>query len=108
MVTGADLLAALKVASLRTVEVACQTVRVRGRTGAERKLLQDRAKSGDPVLPHELVGLAAVNPDGGQLFTAEEAAQLADVDGAAVEKIAEAILRASALLPEAEGAAAKN
>ena len=108
MVTGADLLAALKVASLRTVEVAGELVHVRGLTGAERKQLQDRAKSGDPVQPFELVGLAAVQPDGSPLFTSEQVAALANVDGVAVEKIAEAILRASALLPGSEGDAAKN
>jgi len=108
MVTGADLLAALKVASLRSVEVAGRLVHVRGLTGAERKLLQDRAKAGEPVQPFELVGLAAIQPSGERLFTTEEAAELANVDGALVEKLAEAILDASGLLPKSEDDAAKN
>lgn len=108
MTVAADLLAALRVASLKSVDVAGQQVLVRGLTGAERKLIQDRAKAGDPVQAWELVGYAAVQPGGERLFTPEQVADLADVDGALVEKIATAILEASGLLPKSEDDAAKN
>ena len=103
-----DLLKALRTVSLRTVEVAGHTVHVRGLTGAERKLLLDRAKDNDPLQPYELAGLAACDGEGKRLFSSEEAAELADVDAAAVDKIAAAVLEASGLTPGAKDEAVKN
>jgi hypothetical protein len=108
MVTAADLLSALRVASLREVEVAGLRVHVRGLTGAERKLIADRAKDGSPVQAHELAALCLCDEQGRAMFTADQAASLADVDGAAVEKVATSILEASGLVPEAQESAAKN
>ena len=108
MVSGASLLAALKTASLRKVTAAGHELHVRGLSGAERKLLADRARDGNPVQPYELVGLCACDEQGGALFTAEQAAELANADGAAVEQIATAILAASGLVEGAAEAAGKN
>lgn len=108
MSNASEVLKALRTASLRKVEVAGLDVWVRGLTGAERRLLTERAKDNTPLQPYEVVGLAACTPEGKPLFSEAEAAELADVDGAAVEKIAEAILKASSLLPEAHGESVKN
>lgn len=106
--SGTELLKALRTVSLRTVEVAGQTIHVRGLSGAERKLLMDRAGDQNPLQPYELAGLAACTADGGRLFTDEEAQQLADVDAAAVDAIAVAVLEASGLTPKAKEDAVKN
>lgn len=103
-----DILKTLRTVSLRKVEVAGLTVHVRGLTGAERRLITERARDNDPMQAYELAGLACCTDSGGRLFTEEEALALADVDGASVEKLAEAILKASGLLPEAQEEAAKN
>jgi hypothetical protein len=108
MVTGADLLAALRTVSLRPVSAAGVEFYVRGLTGAERQLLRDRAHDGSPLQAHELVGLVACNGNRERLFSDEQVLELAHVDGGEVEKIAAAILEASGLMPEAQEQAAKN
>lgn len=108
MSNATEVLKALRTASLRKVEVAGLEVWVRGLTGAERRLLTERAKDGNSLQPYEVVGLAACTDNGAPLFSEAEAAELANVDGGSVEKIAEAILKASGLLPDAQEVAAKN
>lgn len=108
MTTGAEVLAALRTVALRKVEAAGVEFYVRGLTGAERRLLIERARANDPLQAFELVGLAACDATAAPLFTQEQAAELANVDGAAVEKVAEAIIEASGLRPDAQEQAAKN
>ena len=108
MSSAADILKALRTASLRKVNVAGLDLYVRGLTGAERRLLAERAKDGTPLQPYEVAALAVCTDKGERFFTEAEAAELADVDGGVIEKIAEAVLRASGLLPEAQDEATKN
>lgn len=108
MVTGADVLAALRVASLQEAEIAGIKLFVRGVTGAERKLIIERARGGSPLDSWELVQLCACNERGDPLFTREQVAELANVDADALEKLGEQILRASKLMPEQQEQAAKN
>ena len=109
MVTTADIiLTALKTVSVRQIDVAGLQVHVRGLNGSERRLLIERAKSGDPIQSHELAALCLCTPEGGTLFTTEQAAQLAEVDAASVEAIATEILSASKLLPADQEQSAKN
>lgn len=109
MVTTAEnILAALKAVSVRPIEVAGLQVHVRGLNGTERKLLIERAKSNDPVQSYELAALCLCTPEGAALFTADQAAQLAEVDAASVETIATEILSASKLLPTDQEQSAKN
>lgn len=104
MTTAIELLAALRVNSLRKVTVAGQVFHVRGLTGAERVLLQQRAKDENPMSAHEIVALATCDEAGRPLFTSEQAAELANVDGSAVDEIATQILKASKLIPEGDDA----
>jgi len=106
--SGADVLKTLRTLSLRPVTVAGLSLHVRGLTGAERRLLAERAKDGHPMQAFEVVGLAACTEKGERLFTEDEAIELGNVDGAAVEQIAQAILEASGLMPKAQDDAAKN
>jgi hypothetical protein len=108
MVTGADLLAALKKASIRPVSVAGVDVHVRGVTGAERKLIIERARAGTPLQANELCALCLCDDRGAALFTAEQAADLDQADGGCLERLGTEILSASGLLPQAEAEAAKN
>lgn len=108
MVTGADLIAALRKTSIRPVTVAGLDVFVRGVNGNERRLLIERAKDNNPLTAPELAALCVCDSDGTALFTAEQAAELAAVDAAGVEEIAKVILTASKLLPNDQDAAAKN
>lgn len=108
MVTGADLLAALRVASLRRATVAGIEIHIRGVTGAERKLLIDRAREGSPLQAWELVQMCACNDRGDALFGPDQATALASVDGEAIEQLARQVLEASNLLPEQQELAAKN
>lgn len=106
--SGADILTALRTASLRPVKIGGFPAFVRGLTGEERKLLRDRARESNPLEAYELVGLATCDADGKPLFTAEQVAELGQVDGAEIEAIAAEILKASKLMPEDAEAAAKN
>lgn len=108
MVTRDAVLAALRKASIRPVSVAGLDLHVRGVTGAERKMLIERARAESPMQAYELVALCACDEDGNALFTPEQAADLANVDGACLEQIGAAILAASGLMPTAESDAAKN
>jgi hypothetical protein len=105
---GSELLNALRTASVRKVSIGGLDLHIRGLTGAERRLLQQRAKDGDPLMPHELVGLAVCDETGAAILTAEQVAELANVDGHLTERICEAVLKASGLLPKAQDEAAKN
>lgn len=105
-VLRASILAALSRASIRTLVVAGETVHIRGLTGAERVQLQAWIKAasegGEPLTDYKVAALGLCDADGVRLF--DEAA-LADVDGAALGKIALAILEASGLGADAvEGA----
>jgi hypothetical protein len=106
--SGADILKALRTASLRPVTIAGLSFYVRGLTGEERKLLRERARDGRPLEAYELVGLAACDADGRALFTSEQVAELGQVDGAQVEEMAAEVLRASKLMPEDGEASAGN
>lgn len=106
--SGADVLKALRTASLRQVTICGQSVYVRGLTGEERKLLRQRAKDDQPLEAYELVGLAACDAEGRPLFTSEQVAELGQVDGAEIEAMAAEILRASKLMPEDGAASAGN
>jgi hypothetical protein len=106
--SGADILKVLRTASLRPVTFCGQSFYVRGLTGEERKLLRQRAKDNAPLEAYELVGLAACDADGAPLFTSEQAAELGQVDGAAIEEMAAEILRASKLMAEDGESAAGN
>lgn len=108
MVTGADLLAALKKASIRPVSVAGLDVHVRGVTGAERKMIIERARAGSPLQANELCALCLCDEAGTALFTPEQAGELDQVDGGCLEKLGSEILSASGLLPQAEAEAIKN
>ena len=108
MVTGADLIAALRKTSIRPVTVAGLDVFVRGVNGNERRLIIERAKDGNPMKAWELAALCVCDADGVALFTTEQAAELAGVDAAGVEEIGKAILTASKLLPDDQDDAAKN
>jgi uncharacterized protein YbjT (DUF2867 family) len=108
MVTGADLIAALRKVSIRPVTVAGLDVFVRGVNGNERQLIISRAKDGNPLTAPELAALCVCDANGVSLFTAEQAAELAAVDAAGVEEIGKAILAASKLLPDDQDTAAKN
>lgn len=108
MATGSDLLAALKRATLRPREICGQPHFIRGLTGSERQLLSQRARDGNPLTAHELVALAVCDKDGSPIFTAEQAEEIANVDGSELDAVATDILRASKLLPEDAEEAAKN
>lgn len=109
MVTGADLLAAIKRRTLRPVEAFGAEFYVRGLSGPERVLLIARQKDGDPMGPAEIVGLAACDEAMTPLFTAEQVAELkaAGFDKE-LERVAEAVLEASGLTEASREAAAKN
>ena len=49
MVTAADLIAAVRKASLVASDIAGIKVHLRGLIGAERRILIERAKAGDPI-----------------------------------------------------------
>jgi hypothetical protein len=106
--TVAELMAALRVATMRKVEVAGLSVYVRGLTGGERKLLMQRAKDGSPLEANELVVLCACNEKGDPIFSEADAAALDTVDGGCLNRLAEQILSASGLLPDAVETSAKN
>lgn len=108
MVTGADLIAALRKASIRPVNVAGLDVFVRGVNGLERQLIIQRAKDQNPLTAAELAALCVCDENGTPLFTSEQAADLAAVDAAGVEEIGKAVLTASKLLPDDQDEAAKN
>lgn len=106
-VLRASILAALSRATIRTLEVAGETVHIRGLTGAERVQLQGwmkaAAEGGEPLTDYRIVALGLCNPDGVRLFPNAE--DIAHVDGVALGKMALAILEASGLGPDAvEGA----
>ena len=108
MVTGADLIAALRKVSIRPVKVAGLDVFVRGVNGNERQLIIQRARDNNPLTASELAALCVCDAEGRALFTADQAAELAAVDAAGVEEIGKAVLAASKLLPEDQDVAAKN
>jgi hypothetical protein len=108
MPTGADLIAALKRATLRPREICGQQHYIRGLTGAERQLLSQRARDGSPLSAAEIVALALCDDHGNAMLTAEQAAELANTDGAELDAVATDILRASKLLPDDVEEAAKN
>lgn len=97
------ILSALKRASLKEIEVAGIKLHIRGLTGAERFDLATRtkgAKDGDGkfVTDAELCSWCMCGPDGERLY--QDAQELANVDGHALEQIARAILEASQLRTE--------
>lgn len=103
------ILSALKRATLKEIEVAGAKFHIRGLTGAERMRLGDRiiAAKSDPSqkLPDaELCSWAICGPDGERLY--QDASELSEVDGAALETIARAILEASNLTNDAQERAA--
>jgi hypothetical protein len=108
MVTAADILAALRTASVRKVEIAGLTLNVRGLTAAEMLLVQQRAKDGNPMTDPEVVALCVCDEDGKALFSCGQAAELANVDGGSVSAIARQIVAASAAGESAAEDAAKN
>lgn len=108
MVTATDVLAALRTASLRRVEVAGLELHVRGFSGTERKLLIQRAKDGNPLQANEVVALCACTEKGDPLFTIEQAEALDGLDAGCLEQIAEQVLEASGLTAKARDQAAKN
>lgn len=108
MVTAAEFLSAAKRVSVKPVTVAGMALHVRGLTGGERQLLRERAVAKDPMQATELVGLAVCHEDGTPFFTAEQVAELAQVDGQVVEELAQAILEASGLIEKAQDDAVKN
>ena len=108
MVSATDILAALRTASVRQIEVAGLALNVRGLTAAEMMLVQQRAKDGTPVTDPEVVALCVCDDDGKPVFTPEQASDLANVDGGAITAIARAIVAASAASETAEADASKN
>jgi hypothetical protein len=108
MPTGADLIAALKRATLRPREICGQRHYIRGLTGAERQLLSQRARDGSPLAAFEIVALALCDEHGNAILTADQASELANTDGAELDAVATDILRASSLLPDDLEAAGKN
>lgn len=108
MPTGSDLIAALKRATVRPRDICGQPHHIRGLTGAERQLLSQRARDGNPLSAHELVALAVCDEHGNALLTADQAQELAAGDGAELDAVATDILRASRLLPEDAEEAGKN
>ena len=104
MVNAADLIAAVRKASLVEAEIAGLKEHLRGLIGAERRILVERAKAHDPMTSPEIVTIGVCQPDGAPLLTIEEAEQF---DGAELDRIAREVLRISKLLPE-ESDAAKN
>lgn len=104
MVTAADLIAAVRKASLVASDIAGIKVHLRGLIGAERRILIERAKAGDPMTAPEIVAIGVCHPDGSPMFAADEAEQL---DGAELDRVAREVLRVSKLLP-GEGDGAKN
>lgn len=108
MVTATEILAALRTASVRTVEVAGLTLTIRGLTAAEMILVQERAKGDKPMTDPEVVALCVIDEAGKPLFTPEQAAELANTHAGSIAKIARAIVAASAADETAEADAAKN
>ena len=108
MPTGADLIAALKRATLRPREICGQQHYIRGLTGAERQLLSQRARDGQPLAAYEIVALGLCDEHGNSILTADQASEIANTDGAALDQVATDILRASSLLPEDMEDAGKN
>lgn len=103
-----SMLNALKRASIREIDVAGIKLFIRGLTGAERLELVSRQKAskdgGPPLTDAELCSWGICTSDGERLCKDGDA-ELAGVDGKALETIALAILDASGLTPEKKDAA---
>jgi hypothetical protein len=108
MVTAAEILAALRTASVRKVKVAGLTLNVRGLTAAEMMLVQQRARDDNPITDPEVVAMCVVDDALQPVFTADQVEALKNVDGCAISAIAREIVAASAGTETAEADAAKN
>ena len=87
-------LAALK---REQVEVRGQTVHIRELSVADRDRLLKFEAGNATAIPAFLVAQCAVTPEGAPLFSAEEAAQLAQAAPEVVDAVAAAIMKLSGL-----------
>lgn len=105
MATKAEILAAFRKASVRTIQVEGLDVTIRGLTGADRMAFNvaiEEARKAGTVVPDYLVAFYGwCDSEGVRLF--DKAEELADIDGNILQVIALEVLKASGLYAGAEG-----
>lgn len=107
MATKAEILAAFRKASVKTIQVEGLDVTIRGLTGGDRvafNLAIEEAKKAGQVVPDYLVAFYGwCDSEGVRLFERPE--ELADIDGNVLQVIALEVLRASGLYAGGDGEA---